>query len=163
LTILPSLNADVQKSTIQNITILRFAPDGDTKTIAINIKTDDISNIPEIIKEKCNELDDNDKEMQQLIDEKDIIYQKIESQGHGLHFAIFRPMVKFKPILRVSLFYRYFNDEDYTILNNETTFLGPQKVRVLGFIGYVGFSTRFLGDFSINGYAVYRIDIKSID
>lgn len=154
------LNSIVKESTIQNIIILRFAPDGDVKTTAMDIEIDDISKISEIIEKKCNELNENDKEMQQLIDEKENFYKKIESQGYGLHFALFRPMVKFKQILRASIFYRYFNDEDYTNINNQTILSGPQKVRILGFIGYVAFSVRFFGYVAINGYSIFRIDIK---
>lgn len=153
-------NSNVKESTVQNIIILRFTPDGDVKTTAMDIEIDDISKISEELEKKCNELNENDKEMQQLIDEKENFYKKIESQGYGLHFALFRPMVKFKQILRASIFYRYFNDEDYTNINNQTILSGPQKVRILGFIGYVGFSGRFFGYVAINGYSIFRIDIK---
>lgn len=154
------ISSNVKESTVQNIIILRFAPDGDVKTTAMDIEIDDISKISEIIEKKCNELNENDKEMQQLIDGKENFYKKIETQGHGFHFAFFRPMKQSKPILRSAILYRYFNDEDYTKVNNQTVALGPQKGRILGFIGYVGFSVRFFGYVAINGYSIFRIDIK---
>lgn len=169
LTILPSSNAEftnldasdfkMKEHSIQNVVILRFGPDGDLKTTKINIEIGDKSDVSEAINEKCNELYENDKQLQQFINERSI-YQKIESHGYGYHFSIFLPMRQSKLIFRSAIIYRYFHDEDYTNINNQTLLLGPQKARILGFIGYICFSGRSFGYITINGYATFRIDIK---
>jgi hypothetical protein len=163
LAMLPSSSAVISETdsyTIQNIIIFRFSPDGDVKTITTNMETNNKFNVSETIVKKCNALYQNDEELQQFIDKKGDSYPKIESQGYGFHFAFFRPMKQSKLMLRSMITYRYFNDEDYTKLNNQTIALGPQKGRIVGFIGYVCFSDRFFGYASINGYSILRTDIK---
>ena len=163
LAILPSSNASLSKidaSTAQDIIILRFESDGNLITTKTSIEASNKSNFLETIRKKCNGLYENDEKLQQFIDKKGDSYTKIESQGYGFHFAFFRPMRQSKLIFRSAIIYRYFNDEDYTKANNQTIALGPHKGRILGFIGYVCFSDRFFGYAAINGYSIFRTDIK---
>jgi|GEM_PF-1713347 len=148
--------------TVQSIIIFRFGPDGNVKTTKANIELNDKSNALEVIRDKCNALYDNDKELQQILYKWGGFHSKIESQGYGFHFAFFRPMKRSKLMLRSMIFFRYFNDTDYTKVNNQTIVIGPHKGRVIGFIGYVCFSNRFFGYTVIDGYSVFRIDIKTM-
>jgi hypothetical protein len=163
LAILPSSSAGISKAdanTVQDIIILRFEPDGNVITTKTTIEIDDKSNALETIRKRCNALYENDEGLQQFLDKKGDSYTKIESQGYGFHFAFFHPMRQSKLIFRSAIIYRYFNDEDYTKANNQTIALGPHKGRILGFIGYVCFSDRFFGYAAINGYSIFRTDIK---
>ncbi|MGF3553940.1 MAG: hypothetical protein ACQXXF_01510, partial [Thermoplasmatota archaeon] len=146
--------------TVQNIIIFRFGPDGNVETTKTSIEINDKSNVLEAIRNKCNELYENDEELQQALDEKEDFSIKIESRGYGFHFAFFRPMRQSKLMLRSVILYRYFNDEDYTKVNNQTIATGPHKGRILVFVGYICFSDRFFGYIVIKGYSVFRIDIK---
>lgn len=143
-----------------DIIIYRFGPDKNIEKVMTIKETADKDNAVKVAADKCEELLCNDPEMQEFIGSLEGLKLKVESKGNGIHFAVFRPMMRIKPILRASIFFRYFNDDCYTKVNNQTLAEGPHKGSILGFIGYVGFSTRLIGKTVINGYSLLRVNIK---
>lgn len=146
----------------EEITIYRFGLDKSIKPIVQIKESKDANDVSTKVAEKCRELCKNDFELQKFIDSENIFFTKVESKGKGIHFAIFRPMLRFKPVLRASIFYRYFYEEDYTKADNNTLAQGPQKGSIIGFIGYAGFSTRIIGYTVIYGYSIFRVNVKQI-
>lgn len=147
-----------QDDTVEEIIIFRIGPRGTMKKTAIHMDTTDIT---ETLGTKCRELFENDDELQQFTDEN-IFFRQVESQGYGFHFSMFRPIFLSRFLFRSTIRFRYFYEDAYTKIDNQTLATGPHKGRILGFIGYICFSKMFFGDVTIYGYSTFRIDIKPI-
>ena len=143
----------------EDIMVFRFGPDGSIKRIDPNVETLDEQDFSDALYEKFVTISEEDSDLQSFVKSDTDIIKKVESKGKGFHFAIFRPMMRIKPVFRSVLMYRYFYDEDYTKVDNHTLAQGPHKARILGFVGYAGFSTRFFGRVVIYGYSTFRIDV----
>jgi hypothetical protein len=80
----------------QTITLIRFGPDGSETPIEIDIELDDEKDPTETIIEKCNELLENDIEMQSFFNSEENdsndsgltlnCFSKVTSRGRGFHF-----------------------------------------------------------------------------
>jgi len=143
----------------EDMVVFRFGPDGSVKRIDPHIETCDEQDASDTVYDKFIELSEEDNELQHFVKFDSDFIVKVESKGKGLHFAIIRPMIRIKPVFRSVLMYRYFYNEDYTKADNHTLAQGPHKARILGFVGYAGFSTRFFGRVVIYGYSTFRIDV----
>ena len=143
----------------EDMVVFRFGPDGSVKRIDPNIEILDKQDFSDVLYKKFVTLSEEDNDLQNFVKFDPDIIRKVESKGKGLHFAIFRPMIRIKPVFRSVLMYRYFYDEDYTKVDNHTLAQGPHRARILGFVGYAGFSTRFFGRVVIYGYSTFRIDV----
>jgi hypothetical protein len=150
----------------ETIIIYRFGPYGRITTVPYDIGQAVTTDVSEKVMEICKELLKTDEEIQQFVNTKSALHFKVESKGRGFHFAAFRPMLRFLPVLRSYIYYRYvcFNNEDaYTKADNQTLAQGPHIGSIIGFIGYAGFSTRIFGRTVIYGYSLFRINVKSIN
>ena len=150
------------KPTEEDMVVFRFGPDGRVKRIDPNVEILDEQDFSDALHEKFVTLSEEDNDLQNFVNFDPDTIRKVESKGKGLHFAIFRPMIRIKPVFRSVLMYRYFYDEDYTKADNHTLAQGPHKARILGFVGYAGFSTRFFGRVVIYGYSMFRIDVDLV-
>jgi len=87
-------------------TIYRFGPDGSITPVKVDITINENQDIGELIADKCEELFENDLEMQNLIeiDLENLTFGficKVKSQGRGFHY---KAMVLEKIISRFALF-----------------------------------------------------------
>lgn|GEM_PF-3822626 len=142
------------------IIIYRFGPDRTIEKVITIEESEDTTDVTKVAADECEKLCSNDPEIQQFIDSDEMLYFKVESKGKGIHFALFRPMMRIKPVLRAGIFFRYFNEDCYTKVNNQTLAEGPHKGSILGFVGYAGFSTRIIGKTVIYGYSLFRVNVK---
>lgn len=174
LALLPSLNAGVleinvpqfipRKENFEEVTIYRFGPDGGLKSVHVNILLEEGRNSEEAITEKCRELYENDKELQQYIKSKVdsplVTYVKAEGKGG---FLPFRPIrlknrwLRWRSLILYRFFYK--NDSTYIRFNESQDWSllleGSQEIRLIGFTGYVNFQRiRLFRRIVIYGYAL---------
>jgi hypothetical protein len=128
------------------------------------------NNLDSTITQKLDDLCKNDSKLQQFINKNSFLpWIEIESNGSGFHRSFRRVFLVNRSIIWRSIIkYRFFNDSDYTkgrFKGNDEwiTITGSQKVRLMGFIGYVCFKPNFLlsrfkiHNISIHGYTL-RVD-----
>lgn len=168
LTISPSINADLLQSepdeTCNEIALFRVDSNGQIMPVDVCITSVEGQDLETTIAEKCKELCENDKELQQTIRNVDESSKwiEVESKGRGFHWSFRRIIFSNRNVLwRLVIKYRYFFGDGYTkIRMNEsdewTTLVeGPHFVRIIGFTGYVNFKPRiFWGSTIIHGYAL---------
>jgi len=90
----------------KSYTIYRFGPDGTISPVQVEIDVGKGQNLGESIADKCEELFENDKEMQSIfeIELENLTFGficKIKSQGKGFHY---KSMYLEKIIARIALF-----------------------------------------------------------
>lgn len=160
------LRVTLKVENVEHFIIYRFGADGSVKRMLVPPGIENADDLTKALAETCKELCETDTELQHFIKSDAEFFMNVESRGKGFHFALFRPMMRLKPILRVAIFYRYirfFNDDAYTKVGNNTLAEGPHRGSILGFIGYTGFSTRLIGSVVINGYSMMRVNVESLE
>ena len=174
LGIFPSINAEIDKSYMPNIDISKkiskeiFLYKIDIQGQVIPVEAEIILKPgkaeEDIIAEKCKELCENDEELQKYINSnsENPVWLEVESKGKGFHHSFRRIILVNRTIKwRAIIKYRYFFKDDYTNTrmneSNEwnTLIKGPQRIRLIGFSGYVNFKPRFFwGSTIIYGYVL---------
>ena len=104
-----------------------------------------------VIAEKCQELFENDIELEQFFKSNPkFLDREIKAKGSGLHWCLLLrvPFLNRSVLWRSVIRYRFLGEEDYTmvkLLGEWTTWaIGPHAARIVGFRGYVYFSPRWL-------------------
>jgi hypothetical protein len=175
LTLSSSLNAELlntntnqltsnEVNDYEEFTIYRFGLNGDVTPLEIQVPIIENKNFRNIVADKCKELFDNDKEMQEFKtnDENTSNKFEVKSEGKGFFFCL-RPLLlkNRRVLLRSVLICRYFFEGDYTIIKeNETSDWTPvledvHEIRIIGFTGYIYFDRfRVFRNVYVNGYTV---------
>ena len=170
-----SIIADINKSNILNISsnkinIIKINSNGKISLINMAIAPEKENNIDSSLVQKLDELCKNDKKIQQLVNKYNFLpWVEVESKGYGFHKSFHRILWSNRTIFwRSSIKYYFYNDSDYTkgkFKGDEEwiTITGSQRIRLVGFIGYVTFKPNFYlsrfktHDIIIHGYTL-RID-----
>lgn len=175
LVIFPSINAIENKSNILNIpsnktNIFRIGLNGKISLINILNVNDNENNFDLHISKKLNDLCENDEEIQNLINSNNVLpWVEVESSGNGFHRSLRRVIFSNRTLFwRSNIRYHFYNDSDYTKCrfkgdNEWINITGSQRIRLVGFIGYVSFKPNFflnrfkVHEISIHGYTL-RVD-----
>jgi len=178
-----------EETTTQTFTIYRYGADGSVTPIDIDLEIDEEDDIGKVLADKCEELLNNDKEMQNfsLKALKIGFASKVKSWGRGFHYKmklIGKLAVRFilirlgMPFLQTMLtnplvVCKYKNDEKAgteitsIILNRTQNISGNHTVIVRNFIGYttwfgrVSFSPLDIIPRAFSGWAKLAICIKN--
>ena len=152
----------------KKVTLYRYGPDGSTTSIEVEINLNDEQNIGEIMADKCEELFENDEEMQnqpKLFNYSIGFVCKVKSYGKGSHY---KTMLIEKLIVRFILFRlglprlftilnkplvlcKYQSDSDAKTVYNPilrpnatpVTVNGTHKVAAINFLGFTSWFGRF--------------------
>jgi len=156
---------------VKELTVLRYAPDGTITKKVVKINLEEGQDIGVAIADKCEELTENDPEIQSMLKKNKTnlsFLSKIWSVGRGFHFKTtirLQLIQKLKlfpflpPYFRTAIFIptnfcKYTKDpKAKTVIKplyfgENQTFEGPHQVFNLGFIGYTG----WIGHISFMGF-----------
>jgi len=170
LSISPSINADFNKENLSQsnppnkIILYKVDSSGQMKPLEVYIKPEEGQDLESSVTKKCKELCENDTEIQQFINTKEgfIRWVEVESKGKGFHWSFRRILLSNRNLMWRSIIrYRYFYAEDYTNIRIKgtdewiTLMEGQQRIRLVGFTGYVSFKPNLLwGNTIIHGYTL---------
>lgn len=165
---------------VKEITVYRYGPDGFIKPVKVTISFDENDDVGAVVAEKCEELFDNDVQMQAALqgnNSSSFILKRVTSYGRGIHFKLspkfqFSKIIKLLPFLppylKTALFLpirycKYTRDPGaYTRIsglnswrNITQEYRGPHEILSIGFIGYTGWvgHISYLGFFIRTGFA----------
>lgn len=150
----------------EKITIYRYGLDGKVQPIEIEVNEKDGQTIDDALMKKCDELFENDVEMQKAMNStnKSIsFFSRVTSQGKGFHYkSMLLESIAYRFILirlglprlstflhKTIVFCKYTNDINAEttirpILSNTTKVMeGSHSVFILNFIGYTTWIGRF--------------------
>ena len=154
---------DYYKENEKEITLYKVDITGRVQPVNTIITLDENQDEDELIAKKCKELFEEDEDMQRSICTlEDNAWVEIESMGKGFHWSFRRMFLTNRTVIwRTMIKFRYFYAVDYTNIRYNgsedwTPLLeGPQKIRLIGFTGYINFKPRiFWGKTIIHGYAL---------
>lgn len=173
LCILPSINADSNCSNSLKISGCKtyiFKVDLNGKISPINVVKvqENEKNFDLTITQKLDDLCKDDKELQELINSNSILpWVEVESKGIGFHRSFRKIFWSNRTMFwRLNIRYRFFNESDYTKCrfkggNNWINITGSQRIRLVGFVGYVSFKPNFfLNRFKIVGISIHGYTLR---
>ena len=163
---------DVSDDVIEQVELLRYGPDGTVTPVTVDIILEDGQDIDEAIADKCEEMTDEDMEIQNFINGSGNnntttnktfkTLQKVKSRGRGFHFKMKRQLSIKKKLISLRLpkvhtwipfiYCDYSNDPraNTTISpisggdeNSTIYFEGNHSIFVVRFTGFATWSGRF--------------------
>lgn len=157
----------------EEITIYKVETNGRMTPIKVCINSEDEKNLDSTIAEKCKELFENDKQLQQKVNTYRSLKLftplrpvEVESKGWGVHYSIRRLFWAHRFLIwRSVIKYHFFNSTDYTKFElkdfGEMTVTGDQNISLIGFTGYVNYKPNIFKDHTIiiHGYCL-RLETK---
>jgi len=167
-------------STSKDIIVLRYGSDNTITPLRVKIQIKEGQDLGELIADKCQELFDNDPEMQinfSTNNSSTNVLSKIRSYGRGFHFkSTFRMQLLQKlklfpflpPYFRTAIFIpmnycKYTTDpKAKTVVTSiltgvNKTYEGPHSVLNVGFVGYSG----WIGHISYMGF-IFRTGFAGV-